>query len=103
MNAATTLVTRFVRRTSLGEDEYRVNFKQIDCDVLDALASSEASAVTPSMSRIYIRLIRSPLTYWEREGVLHFVGEEREGKWLTAWELMREFTGVSNTTLSKAL
>jgi hypothetical protein len=103
VNSATALAANFVRRTALAEDEYRVNFKQIDCDVLDALASDEACAVTPSISRIYIRLIRSPLMYWEREGVLHFVGEEREGKALTAWEQMREMIGVSNSTLSKAL
>jgi len=94
---------RFVRRTSLGDDEYRVNFKQIDCEVLDALASDEACAVTPSMSKIYIRLIRSPLSHWEREGVLRFVGEGREDKTLTAWDQLLELTGVANSTLSKAL
>jgi hypothetical protein len=103
MTPAATVASRFVRRTSLGDDEYRVNFKQIDCDVLDTLASDEACAVTPLMSKIYIRLIRSPLSYWEREGVLHFVGEEREGKTLTAWEQLRKLTGVANSTLSKAL
>jgi hypothetical protein len=103
MTSASAVASRFVRRTSLRDDEYRVNFKQIDCDVLDTLASDEACAVTPSMSRIYIRLIRSPLSFWEREGVLHFVGEEREGKSLTAWEQLNELTGVANSTLSKAL
>ena len=103
MTTASAAASRFVRRTSLRDDEYRVNFKQIDCDVLDTLASDEACAVTPSMSKIYIRLIRSPLAYWEREGVLHFVGEERERKTLTAWEQLHELTGVANSTLSKAL
>ena len=103
MTSSATLAGRFVRRTSLGNDEYRVNFKQIDCDVLDTLASDEACAVTPSMSKIYIRLIRSPLSHWEREGVLRFAGEEREGKSLTAWEQLRELTGVASSTLSKAL
>lgn len=103
MTSAATVGSRFVRRTSLRDDEYRVNFKQIDCDVLDTLTSDEACAVTPSMSRIYIRLIRSPLSHWEREGVLHFIGEEREGKMLTAWEQLHELTGVANSTLSKAL
>jgi hypothetical protein len=103
MISAPTVAERFVRRPSLGDDEYRVNFKQIDCDVLDSLASDEACAITPSMSKIYIRLIRSPLMHWEREGVLRFVGEEREGKQLTAWEQLRELTGVANSTLSKAL
>lgn len=103
MSSATTAAERFVRRPTLGDDEYRVNFKQIDCDVLDALSSDEACAVTPSMCKIYVRLIRSPLPQWEREGVLRFVGEEREGKPLTAWEQLRELTGVANSTLSKAL
>lgn len=103
MHSAAALSPRFVRRTILGENEYRVNFKQIDCDVLDSLASDEACAVTPLMCKIYIRLIRAPLTYWEREGVLRFTGEERVGKSLTAWEQLRELTGVSNSTLSKAL
>jgi hypothetical protein len=103
MTSASTVASRFVRRTSLRDDEYRVNFKQIDCDVLDTLASDEACAITPSMSKIYIRLIRSPLSHLEREGVLHFVGEEREGKILTAWEQLHELTGVANSTLSKAL
>src|SRR6266545_5383712 len=103
MTSAAALASRFVRRTSLGEDEYRVNFKQIDCDILDALASDEACAVTPSMSKIYIRLLRAPISCWESEGVLRFVGEEREGKALTAWEQLVELTGVANSTLSKAL
>lgn len=104
MTSAATVASRFVRRTSLREDEYRVNFKQIDCDVLDTLTSDEASTVTPSMAKIYIRLIRSPLNYWERDGVLHLTGEEQEdGAFLTAWEQLRELTGVANSTLSKAL
>lgn len=103
MHSAAALSPRFVRRTILGEQEYRVNFKQIDCDVLDSLASDEACSVTPLMGKIYIRLIRAPLPYWEREGVLRFTGEERAGDSLTAWEQLRELTGVSNSTLSKAL
>jgi hypothetical protein len=103
MNSAATAVGRFVRRTSLGGDEYRVNFRQIDCDVLDALASDEACAVTPLIGKIYIRLVRAHSSCWEREGVLRFVGEDREGKALTAWEQLVELTGVANSTLSKAL
>ena len=103
MTSAATAAGRFVRRTSLGDDEYRVNFKQIDCEVLKALTSDEASAVTPSMSKIYVRLLLAPSSCWEREGVLRFVGEEREGEPLTAWEQLIELTGVANSTLSKAL
>lgn len=103
MKSAATVDSRFVRRISLGIDEYRVNFKQIDCDVLDAITSDEACAVTPSMSKIYLRLIRAPGACWEREGVLRFEGEAREGKILTAWGQLVELVGVANSTLSKAL
>lgn len=103
MISAATAASRFVRRTVLNEDEYRVNFKQIDCEILDTLASDEACAVTPSISKIYLRLLRAPLAYWEREGVLHFVGEERAGQVLTAWEQLHQLTGVANSTLAKAL
>src|SRR6266545_2537005 len=103
MTSAATATGRFVRRTSLGDGEYRVNFKQIDCEVLKALASDEACAVTPSMSKIYNRLLLAPSSCWEREGVLRFVGAEREGETLTAWEQLVELTGVANSTLSKAL
>ena len=94
---------RFVRRTMLNESEYRVNFKQIDNDVIKTLVSPEARRVTPLVSAIYLGLISSPQECWEREGVLHFMGEDREGESLTAWEQMCEIAGVANSTLSKAL
>jgi len=97
------LAPRFVRRTRLAENEYRVNFKQIDNDVIKALISPEAREVTPLMSTIYLSLIASPPSCWEREGVLHFVGEDRGDERLTAWEQMRKIAGVANSTLSKAL
>ncbi|MGH9850123.1 MAG: hypothetical protein ACREBD_09715 [Blastocatellia bacterium] len=101
--AAAHLAPRFVRRTTLAENEYRVNFKQIDNDVIKALISPEAREVTPMMSTIYLSLLASPPACWEREGVLHFVGEDRVDERLTAWEQMREIAGVANSTLSKAL
>ena len=94
---------RFVRRTVLNENEYRVNFKQIDNDVIKALVSPEAREVTPRISAIYLSLLSAPHDCWEREGVLHFVGEDQDNKHLTAWEQMREITGVANSTLAKAL
>jgi hypothetical protein len=108
MNAAAATPPRFVRRTTLNEGEYRVNFKQIDCDVLAALVSAAASKVTPLMSKIYLSLLLAPPSCWEREGVLRFAGECREGgkgnrEVLTAWEQLCELTGVSNSTLAKAL
>lgn len=101
--AAAQLAPRFVRRTTLAENEYRVNFKQIDNDVIKALTSPEAREVTPMVSAIYLSLLASPPSCWERDGVLHFVGEDREEGRLTAWEQMREIAGVANSTLSKAM
>lgn len=95
--------SRFVRRTALAENEYRVNFKQLDNDVIRSLVSQEARAVTPQMSTIYLSLLSAPQHCWEREGALHFAGEDRAEGRLTAWEQMREIAGVANSTLSKAL
>ena len=94
--------SRFVRRTTLAENEYRVNFKQIDNEVIRSLVSPEARAVTPQMSTIYLSLLAAPQHCWERDGVIHFAGEDREDGHLTAWEQMREIAGVANSTLSKA-
>ncbi|MFN2598379.1 MAG: hypothetical protein ABR563_14455 [Pyrinomonadaceae bacterium] len=103
MSAAALGTIRFVRRTSLRTDEYRKNFQQIDDDVVAALTSSEADAVTPLMSKIYLRLLRAPACYWERPGVLRIVAEEREGKHVTAWTSLCDIVGVASATASKAL
>jgi len=103
MQAAKAVVqNRFVRRTSLNSDEYRKNFRQIDSDVIAVLTSDEASQVTPQMSKVYLSLINAPSQYWEREGVLRFVGCEKEEKWLTAWEQLVELVGVASATARKA-
>ena len=95
---------RFVRRTMLHPDEYRKNFKQTDIDVLAAVASDEACAVTPSMNKIYTRLMLAPSALWERDGVLHLSGCDTEtGEHLTAWKQLIHLTGVGNTTAKKAL
>lgn len=94
---------QFVRRTVLADNEYRANFKQVDNDVIKALVSKQARSVTPLMSAIYLGLLTAPPHCWEREGVLHFRGCDRDGGALTAWEQMRELAGVANSTLSKAL
>ena len=94
---------RFVRRTTLEPDEYRKNFKQIDCDVLEALTSAEACRVTPLISKIYLRLINAPAGCWERQGVLHFTGYEKEGEWVTAWDQLLIVLEVASATARKAL
>ncbi|MBS1807454.1 MAG: hypothetical protein JST84_04605 [Acidobacteria bacterium] len=55
------------------------------------------------MPSIYLRLRRAPTDFWEREGVLRFVGSVEEKTPSTAWDQMRKITGVANSTLSKAL
>lgn len=94
---------RFVRRTSLTPDEYRTNFRQLDCDVIAMLTSDEASIVTAQMSKIYLSLINAPTSYWECNGVLRFAGEERAGEWHTAWEQLLSLVGVASATARKAL
>jgi hypothetical protein len=94
---------RFVRRTTLNPEEYRTNFRQIDCEVIEVLTSPEADQVTSQMSKIYLRLTNAHRDYWEREGVLRFVGEEREEKWQTAWEQLVSLAGVASATARKAL
>jgi hypothetical protein len=94
---------RFIRRTQLGSQEYRTNFRQLDCEVISALISEEATKVTSQMSKIYLCLINAPVELWERDGVLRFTGCEREGKWQTAWEQLVELAGVASATARKAL
>lgn len=96
-------VPRFIRRTQLGSQEYRTNFRQLDCEVISALISEEATRVTSQMSKIYLCLINAPVELWERDGVLRFTGCEKEGKWQTAWEQLVELAGVASATARKAL
>lgn len=100
---ASVIGQRFVRRTSLNPNEYRTDFRQIDCDVIAVLVSDEASKVTPHMSKIYLALVTAPSDYWEREGVLRLSGREREEKWQTAWEQLVELVSVASATARKAL
>jgi len=94
---------RFVRRTQLGPGEYRRNFRQIDADTIAAVTSGEADAVTPLMSKIYLRLVNAPAQYWEREGVLRFEAELRGESHVKAWDALCEALGVASATARKAL
>jgi hypothetical protein len=94
---------RFVRRTALHAGEYRKNFRQVDADVIAAVTSREADAVTPLMSKIYLRLVNAPPRYWEREGVLRFEAESRGEAHVKAWGALCELVGVASATASKAL
>ena len=95
--------SRFVRRTTLREDEYRTNFRQLDRDAIDLLKSAEARRVTHLMAALYLTLIDAPSEYWEREGVLRFIGEDGEGGPGTAWRQLVGLLGCGNTTAKKAL
>lgn len=103
MTAPSAATERFVRRTQLGQDEYRKNFRQLDSDVIAAVTSLEADAVTPLMSKIYLRLSNAPEGHWEREGVLRFAGCEKDGRWVTGWEQLVMLAGVASATARKAL
>jgi len=94
---------RFIRKTELGPNEYRKRFRQIDDDIIAAITSPEADKVTPLMSKIYLRLTNAPDNYWERQGVLRFEAQVREGKHLKAWAVLCEVLSVSSATANKAL
>ena len=94
---------RFVRRTTLNEDEYRRNFRQIDRDAIELLKSAEARKVTRLMGTLYLTLIDAPPKYWEREGILRFTGDEGEGGPQTAWQQLVALLDCGNTTAKKAL
>ncbi|HEX8652707.1 MAG TPA: hypothetical protein VF708_17965 [Pyrinomonadaceae bacterium] len=94
---------RFIRKTQLAPSEYRKNFHQLDRDIILAITSPEADRITPLMSKIYLRLTTAPADYWEREGVLRFEAEWREGKHVKAWSVLCEVLGVASATASKAL
>src|SRR5215210_4980614 len=94
---------KFLRKTTLRETESNTNFKMLDDDVAEAVTSAEADEVTPLMSKVYTRLLLTPAGMREGARVLRFAGEEREGKWVTAWEQLRAHLRVSSETARKAL
>lgn len=103
MSLRTLSAQRFVRRTSLGPDEYRKNFRQIDREIIEAVTSRESDAVTPLMGKVYLRLVNAPDGYWERDGVLRFESEVREAGQVKAWSVLCEVLGVASATANKAL
>ena len=103
MNAQPLPTARFIRKTQLGAGEYRKNFHQIDQDIIAAITSPEADAVTPLMSKIYLRLVNAPAGYWERTGVLRFEAEVRENRQVKAWLVFCEVAGVASATAHKAI
>ena len=94
---------KFLRKTTLRETEVNKNFRMLDDDVAEAITSAAADEITPLMSKVYTRLLLTPAEWREGERVLRFAGQEREGKWVTAWEQLRRHLRVSSETASKAL
>jgi hypothetical protein len=104
MTAAHGVTSRkFLRKTTLRGTEANTNFKMLDDDVAEAITSAAADEVTPLMSKVYTRLLLTPAGMREGARVLRFAGEEREGKWVTAWEQLRRHLRVSSETARKAL
>jgi len=94
---------RFIRKTQLSPNEYRKNFQQIDREILTVITSAEADQITPLMSKIYLRMVNAPESYWEREGVLRIEAEVRDGKLVKAWAVLCDLVGVASATASKAM
>ena len=94
---------KFLRKTTLRGTEANTNFKMLDDDIAEAISSAEADEVTPLMSKVYTRLLLTPAEMREDVRILRFAGEERAGKWVTAWEQLRTHLRVSSETASKAL
>src|SRR3954462_9508110 len=104
MSATALAPQRFVRRTTLGANEYRKNFHQIDRDAIAAVTSAEADRVTPLMSKIYLRLVSAPAEFWERQGLLHFAPKEGDdGRLVKSSKVLYEVLGVASATAHKAL
>jgi hypothetical protein len=103
MTAPSIGMPRFIRKTQLAPGEYRKNFHQIDDEIIATITSLEADQVTPLMSKAYLRLVRAPAKFWEREGVLRFEAEWREAGQLKAWTVLCELLGVASATANKAL
>ena len=101
--AHATASPKFLRKTTLRGTEVNTNFKMLDDDVAEAITSAAADEVTPLMSKVYTRLLLTPAGMREGARVLRFAGEEREGKWVTAWEQLRLHLRVSSETARKAL
>lgn len=91
------------RSTERKTNEARSQQKEIHSDIISALISNEADAVTPLMSKIYLTLINAPSTYFEREGVLHFISEEQDGEWQSAWAQLIRLIDVESETAHRAL
>ncbi|MCA1628043.1 MAG: hypothetical protein LC742_08785 [Acidobacteria bacterium] len=103
MTAAALGSQKFTRRTSLAPNEYHKHFHKIDEDIITAITSPEADAITPLMSKIYLRLVNAPTEFWEQRGVLHFTAQVREGKLVKSSTVLCDYLGAARATVNKAL
>lgn len=103
MNTEIATQPEFLIRTTLLPGEYRANFRQIDRDAITIVTSRAARQITKMMAHIYMCLVDAPMKFRERDGVLRFAGEVREGKTATAWQQLIELLEVADGTAHKAL
>lgn len=103
MTAEALSTQRFTRRTTLARNEYHKNFHKIDEDTIATITSVEADAITPLMSKIYLRLQNAPREFWNQRGELHFTAQVREGKLVKASTILCDYLGVARATVCKAL
>jgi hypothetical protein len=72
-------------------------------EILKLVTSEEAERVTRYISLIYLRLVRAPCHLWEREHVLRFTREFRDGHPVSAWDQLIALVKVSPRTAKRAL
>lgn len=73
-------------------------------DILKKVSSTEASKVTPFMSRIFLRLVNAPPEFREGGNVLRFTTKAEEAQTvITAWAQIAKLAGVSPRVARKAL
>ena len=97
---ATSLVNRSAKPMPREE---RARRKEIHSDIIAALVSNEADAITPLMSKIYLTLINAPSVHCEREGVVHFTSQKMNGEWQSAWAQLIRLIDVEGEAAHRAL
>ena len=83
--------------------EEREGLKEIHSDIISALLSQEADAITPLMSKIYLTLVNAPSHYYEREGVLRFKSREKNGELISGWAQLVRLIDVESEIAHRAL
>jgi hypothetical protein len=72
-------------------------------DIMMAITWEEADEVTPSMTKIYFRLIRAPEEWWQGNKILRVKSSSQEGVSTTAWAELVNWLGVTLEDAHKAI